>query len=198
MMQSSIPSEIAQSAAAWVLEHGLDYGSAKRKARSALGLPDRSALPSNAELEAAMREHIDLYLSDTQPRELAAMRELALTWMQRLAPFRPYLCGGVWNGLATQQHAIYLQLFADDAKMVDIWLLNEKIAFDLTEHTGVAGKPVPTLVLQPQCRELGTTIPLALAVHEHDDLRQAKRLDDSGQPLRGDAQALRHRMGLST
>ncbi len=192
--RSRLEEDIAQAAAPWVLEHGLDYAQAKRKARAALGLPDRSPLPSNAQLEDAMREHIELYLADSQPAELLALRELATHWMQKLSEFRPHLSGAVWKGLATQHQGVSLQLFADDPKMVDIWLLNAHIAFDLAEDLGVAREPVPMLVVQAPCRELGGSIPLVLAVHDYDDLRKAKRADERGQPLRGDLAALRKLM----
>jgi hypothetical protein len=198
----AIEQEIAQAAAPWVLEHGLPYAQAKRKAREALGLPERTRLPGNAALEAALREHIDLYLADTQPQELTALRELALAWMTRLdkaaAPaagppqvFRPHLSGAVWNGLATQHSAICIQLFADDPKMVDVWLLNEHVESELAEANGAAGKPVPCWVTHSLCKGLGFEVPVLLMVHDHDDIKNAKRLSEAGEPLRGDLAALR-------
>jgi hypothetical protein len=196
-MSEAVALEIAQAAAPWVLEHGLDYAGAKRKARQALGLPDRSALPSNTQLEDAMAEHIALYLADSQPQELRAMRELAVQWMQRLAEFQPYLSGAVWSGLATQHQTICLQLFADDPKMVDVWLLNAHINFELHERTGVAGVTVPALLLQVRSVALGCDLPLLLLVHDRDDIKRAKRADERGKPLRGDTQALQRLLAAS-
>jgi hypothetical protein len=183
---TELTAQIAQAAAPWVLEHGLDYASAKRKAVAGLGLPDRTAMPDNAALEAALREHIALFLQDSQPAELLTLRRTALVWMKRLAQFRPHLSGAVWNGTATQHSLISLQLFADDTKMVDIWLLNEHVAFDLSEQTGVDGKPTVCLVLTVQCPGFEFNTGIVLLVHEHDALRQAKRSNALGQALRGD------------
>src|SRR5258706_10265888 len=93
--------EIAQAAARFVVEEGLEYGAARRRAVKQLGLNTRSALPDNDTVEEAVREYISIFCADTHPAELAALRRLALTWMERLTPFRPYLGGAVWHGTAT-------------------------------------------------------------------------------------------------
>ena len=88
---SHLKAEIAQAAAALVVDEGLEYGPAKRRALKQLGLPPRTELPDNGLVEDAVREHIALFCEDTQPAELRALRELALVWMKRLAEFRPHL-----------------------------------------------------------------------------------------------------------
>ncbi|MEK9953122.1 MAG: hypothetical protein VW687_13325, partial [Curvibacter sp.] len=85
----SAQDEIAAAAARLVVEEGLEYGPAKRRAVKQLGLPQRTALPDNDAVEDAVREHIALFCADTQPAELQALRRLAQHWMERLAPFRP-------------------------------------------------------------------------------------------------------------
>jgi len=75
---ADLTDEIAASAAQWVVEEGLEYGPAKRRALKALGLPPRSPLPNNDQVEAHVREYIDLFCADTQPQELAALRGHAL------------------------------------------------------------------------------------------------------------------------
>ena len=112
--------EIAAAAARLVVEEGLEYGPAKRRALKVLGLPARTALPDNDGVEAAVRDYIALFCADTQPDELAALRRLALAWMERLADFRPHLGGAVWHGTATRLSDIYLQLFCDDPKSAEI------------------------------------------------------------------------------
>ena len=104
---NTLKSEIAATAAALVVEEGLEYGPAKRRALKQLALPARTALPDNGEMEDAVREYIELFCADTQPVELAALRELALVWMERLATFRPYLAGAVWHGTATRLSPLY-------------------------------------------------------------------------------------------
>ena len=120
-------SEISITAARLVVEEGLDYGAAKRRAVKQLGLPLRTDLPSHDEVEAEVRDYIALFCADTQPMELAALRELALVWMQRMADFRPYLGGSVWHGTATKLSDIYIALFCDDSKSAEIALLDHLI-----------------------------------------------------------------------
>ena len=71
-----------------------------------------------------MREYIALFCAETQPAELAALREVALQWMERLAPLRPYLTGAVWRGTATRLNPVRLQLYCDDPKAAEIALLD--------------------------------------------------------------------------
>ena len=92
--------EICARAARLVVEDGMDYTGAKRRALRDLGpQAGRGAeLPTNEQLEDAVREHIELFHAETQPGELAALRTLALRWMERLAEFRPHLGGAAWRG----------------------------------------------------------------------------------------------------
>ena len=101
-MTSELTIEIAATAARLVVEEGLEYGPAKARALKVLGLPPRTALPSNDELEDQVREYLDIFCAETQPAELQALRELAAVWMERLAEFRPHLTGAVWRGTATR------------------------------------------------------------------------------------------------
>jgi hypothetical protein len=57
----------------------------------------------------------------------------ALEVMEQLADFRPYLTGAVLNGTAGEHDDIHLQLFADSAKEVEIWLLNRNVDIDISE-----------------------------------------------------------------
>ncbi|MEY3924320.1 MAG: hypothetical protein RI915_1967, partial [Pseudomonadota bacterium] len=93
---ADLTDEIAASAAQWVVEEGLEYGPAKRRALKVMGLPPRTPLPNNEQVEAQVREYIELFCADSQPEELLALRRHALMWMMRLAEFRPYLGGAVW------------------------------------------------------------------------------------------------------
>jgi hypothetical protein len=79
--------EIAATAARMVVEDGLAFGPAKHRALKALGLPVRTALPSNDEVEAQVLDYIALFCADSQAQELAALRALACQWMARLQDF---------------------------------------------------------------------------------------------------------------
>ncbi len=182
--------EMATTAARLVVEDGLDYASAKRRAQKLLGLPTRVGLPDNQQVESEVRAHIALFHGETQPGELVALRQLAARWMQRLARFRPHLTGAVWNGTATRRDDIHLQLFCDDPKSAEFELLDQGIHFQTGSSPGTHGRKVDILSFSSLCPELGETVGIHLSIHDHDDLRGALKPAADGQPRRGDLAAL--------
>lgn len=191
MHSSSALHEIAQTAARMVVEEGLEWGPAKRRAAKQLGLPARTPLPDNDALEAAVREYIEIFCADTQPQELRALRELALVWMDRLQEFRPHLAGAVWRGTATRNSDIYIQLFCDDSKSAEIALINNNVQYDVTQVAGFHGEAVDALSISSLCKPLNEVVGVHLMVYDYDDLRGARRNDAQGRSQRGDAEALR-------
>ncbi len=184
-------SEVAALAARWVVEEGLEYGPAKRRAVKALGLTGRSALPGNDELEDAVADYIAVYCADTQPAELLALRKLALVWMDRLAVFRPYVGGAVWHGTATRLSDIYLQLFCDDCKSAEIALIDNKVSYVARSVIGFNGEPVEALSVHAFCPDLKEEVGVHLMIYDRDGVRGALRPDAKGRKPRADGQALR-------
>jgi hypothetical protein len=190
-MSSESVSEIAASAARLVVEEGLAYGPAKRRAQRQLGRHGARAseLPSNERVEDEVRAYLALFCADTQPDELAALRRLALSWMKRLAEFRPYLTGAVWRGTATRLSPLTIDLYCDDAKSAAIALINLGVDYDVEAAPG-SRDDVEALVFCSRCDELGTTVVVALTVLDHNDLRGALKPDSQGRSWRGDTAAL--------
>lgn len=200
-MSDSLTEEIAAAAARLVVETGLEYGAAKHKAARALsrrGGAARAEMPSNEQVEEEVRAYIELFLADTQPAELAALREVALQWMQRLGEFRPYLTGAVWRGTATRESAVHIDLFCDDSKAAEIALLNMGIDHDV--HTLDSGHAAArdVLTVSSPCRALGHPVTVHLIVNDHDDLRGALKPDAAGRTWRADLATLRRLMALET
>lgn len=191
-MNATATREIAAAAARLVVEDGLEYGPAKRRAARQLvrGAVRPVDLPDNDELEAAVRDYIAVFCADTQPAELAALRDVALRWMQRLAEFRPHLSGAVWRGTATAASAVHLELYADDPKAAELALINAGVDYRVGQATGPRGEPVDQLVLDAACPALGGHVPVCLTVLDRDDVRGRLRPDRQGRSERGDATAL--------
>ena len=187
----ALKSEIAAAAARLVVEEGLEYGPAKRRAVKQAGLPARTPLPDNDEVEAAVREYIDIFCADTQPAELQALRTVALVWMERMRDFRPHLGGAVWHGTATQHSDIYIQLFCDDCKSAEISLIDHHVDYDPQTVTGFHGESVEALTIGERSRELGTVVGVHLMVYDLDDMRGALKPDSQGRTPRGDTAAVR-------
>lgn len=182
--------EIAATAARLVVEEGLEYGPAKRRALRELGLSARTSLPHNDELEVEVRDYIALFCADTQPQELKALRTLALEWMERMAQFRPYVGGSVWHGTATRLSDIYIQLFCDDCKSAEIALIDHHVDYEPRMVTGFHREQVEALSVHALSRELGEEIGVHLLVYDLDDLRGALKPDAQGRSPRGDRAGL--------
>ena len=190
MTELDAKSEIAAVAARLVVEEGLDYGPAKRRALKEMKLPPRTPLPGNNEVEDEVKDYIDLFCAETQPAELLALREHAAAWMQRMAAFRPHLGGAVWHGTATRLSDIYIQLFCDDSKSAEIALIDYRVSYVPRTITGFHGEPVDALSVHSFCKRLNEEVGVHLLVYEHDDLRGALKADAKGRTPRGDMAAV--------
>ncbi len=187
---------IAAAAAALVVDEGMEYAQAKRKAARDLlrHAARRGELPTNEQLEDAVREHIAIFHADTQPSELRALREIALSWMDRLTPLRPHLSGAAWRGTATRRSALHIDLYCDDSKMAEIELLNQRVDFDVDSLDRPGEDPLPVLTVATRSTSLGETVTVHLLVRDLDEQRGALRPDAQGRAWRGDASALRRLM----
>jgi len=180
--------EIAALAAGLVVDEGMEYAAAKRKAARNVG--GRPELPSNEQVEDAVREHIEIFCADTQPAELQALREVAITWMQRLAEFHPHLSGAVWRGTATRLSAVMLDLYCDDPKAAEIMLINAGVDYDSQSQDRPGAEPLHVLTVSTKSRELNDIVTVHLLLHDLDDQRGALKPDARGRSWRGDSAAL--------
>lgn len=187
--------EIAACAARMIAEDGADYSTAKRKAvKQILGdkKPRSDVLPGNAQIEDEVRIYNELFFGDAQPARLQHLRQLALTIMEELEQFSPYLIGAVLNGTAGKHSDIHLQLFAANSKEVEIFLLNKRISFDVSEspHFKNQHSQVETLsFLVPQKGAAPEGVHLFL--YDPDDLRGGGRSMTGKKIERADIHALR-------
>ena len=181
---------IAAAAARLMVEDGVDdCGHAKRKAARQLGAESTQALPSNEEVEQALRDYQAIYMADEQHERIRLMRRHALEIMQALEAFRPYLRGAVLSGTAGRYSPIELQIFTDDSKAVEMFLLNRQVPYETSERrapSGDAGRPVTQLALQ------WDGIPLHLAVHPANDERMVRKTGGSHDPVRANVAAVRN------
>jgi hypothetical protein len=187
---------IAAAAAELVVDEGMEYGAAKRKAAQVLGRRSgrRIELPSNEQVEQAVREHIAVFHADAQPTELRALRRLALQWMQRLSAFRPHLSGAAWRGTATRRSALHIDLYCDDPKSAEIALLDLGLDFDVhtLDRPGLPPLDVLSIAAYVPGWDEGST--LHLFVRDLDELRGALKADAGGRSWRGDLSALQRLM----
>ena len=151
--------QLAHNAARLMAEDGItDYAFAKRKAAKQMGAADTHHLPSNQQVDEALRSFRSLYQSTSHPTILRQLRELALATMRLLAPFHPYLTGSVLNGTAGEQSDINLSIYSDDEKAVMMFLLKHDLPFESGEwraHLAGGQQMLPSFTLET---ELGVPV----------------------------------------
>ncbi|QID17018.1 hypothetical protein G3580_04795 [Nitrogeniibacter mangrovi] len=126
--------EVAAAAARMMAEDGIsDFGFAKRKAARQLGATDADSLPTNAEIEAALREYQAIYQDEEHDERIYAMRCAAAEVLDMLSPFRAYLTGPVLEGTAGRYAEVDIEVFADSAKDVEIFFLNQDLRYEHRE-----------------------------------------------------------------
>lgn len=183
--------EIAATAARMIAQDGADYATARRKAaRQVLGVdqPAPNLMPDNIQIEDEVRKYQSLFGGSAHAERVRQLRETALQVMDALADFRPYLTGAVLNGTAGEHDDIHLQLFADSAKEVEIFLLNRNVNIEISEtphFKGARHEPVETVSF------LWHKEAVHAELYDFHDLRGALKPRADGRLQRVDAAGLR-------
>ncbi|HEY6240441.1 MAG TPA: hypothetical protein VIW78_06340 [Burkholderiales bacterium] len=179
--QQRMRARIAEATARMMAEDGIeDFALAKRKAARQLGAEDTQSLPKNDEIEMELRAYQSLYQGEEQRERIQYLRERALEVMRLLERFRPHLAGAVLKGTAGRYSDIDLQLFTDDGKAVELFLLGRNITYDITDQRCFAGdqaRAVSVLKLDWQ------GLPLNLAIFTLNEERVAQKTTSSGRPI---------------
>lgn len=172
---------IAQVAARLMAEDGIeDYASAKRKAARQAGIEDSRQLPTNEEIDAALHVHQALYGGEAHVERLRALREQAAAVMRGLERFNPYLIGSVLKGTAGKYADINLQLYTDNEKAVELYLLGRGTGYRPGQRRLWMGEELRTV---PVFTVEDAGVEIELVVLTLDDLRMPVRTTPEGKPL---------------
>jgi hypothetical protein len=170
--------QLAHQAARLMAENGItDHAFAKRKAAKQLGAPDTQHLPSNHEVDQALRSFRALFQHEHHPVILNQLREQSLAAMRLLEPFHPYLTGSVLDGSAGEQSDINLTVYSDDVKAVMMFLLKNKVEFESGEwRTQLMGRlqTLPSFTLLSE-----TNVPVHIAVLPENARHSGSRKPES-------------------
>ena len=127
-----ISSVVSYRAARLIAEEGiLSVAVALRKAARQIGVTDRASLPSELEVQSALKSQQALFQADSQPQECFALRRTAVEVMRWLDGFSPRLVGCVLDGSANRFSQIELEVVLDDPKQLEMFLLNAKVGFEI-------------------------------------------------------------------
>ncbi len=127
---SQIRRTIAAEAARIMSTQSLsNYRVAKQKAAERLGVNLRTSLPSNAEVENALRAYQKIYGGKHHFDHLQNKRKAALSVMRALESFHPRLVGPVLTGTADKHARVTLHVFNDPPDEVVMHLLDKGLIF---------------------------------------------------------------------
>ena len=178
--------EIAANAARMIAQDGADYPTARRKAaRQVLGVdqPAPNLMPDNGQIEDEVRKYQALFGGPGHGERLLHLRDIALQVMEELSDFHPYLTGAVLNGTAGEHDEVHLQLFADSAKDVIMFLLDRDVPIDIGESPHFKGgrfDPVETVSFHWRKQQVFAEL------YEMNDLRGALKPRADGSRQRAD------------
>jgi hypothetical protein len=174
-------SRIAYLAARLMAEDGIeDYALAKRKAARQAGMPVPRELPTNEEVEEALRTYQQIYHHEEHRNRLRVLRETAVRAMRELARFNPHLTGSVLNGNAGKYADVNLQLFTDNEKAVELYLIDRRIPYKSAQsrlYSGEEMRTVPVYTLSDQGTDIELTVLSTL------DLRGSLRTSPEGKNI---------------
>jgi hypothetical protein len=172
---------IAYLAARVMAEEGVDdFGVAKRKAARRAGAENTRNLPNNEEVEQALKTFRTLYQREEHAALLKSLRERAVVAMRLLSTFQPQLTGSVLTGRAGKYSDINLHLFADSAKEVEIYLINQDLRYRVAEQRlwmGDEPRLVPRLTFELD------DIVVNAAIFRPQDRRELPKSTLGGKPL---------------
>ncbi len=178
--------KIVIEAARIMAEEGVrDYQSAKRKAAHRLSLPEDKNWPGNAEIEAALKQHLELFQKDSQAI-LRDLRGTALEAMTLLQEFSPRLVGEVLSGAVTRFPEVQLHLAAAVPEEVGLFLDAHGIPFAMEDRRLRYNSERAVAV--PVFRFVAGETPFALYVFSPEAIRELPISPVDGRPM--------HRAGM--
>ena len=133
---------MANLAARLIAESGAtNFAEAKQKAARQMGIADQGSLPDNHEIDVALRAYLSIFQGDSQPQECRDLRRIAADGMLWLDRFSPWLVGSVLSGTANRYSPIELEIVDEDLKRLELFFLNESVAFKTRVTPAISAYP---------------------------------------------------------
>ncbi len=136
-------------------------------------------LPSNSEIQAALREHVQQTEGKRCQQRLFAMRIIALETMQTLKRFNPRLIGSVSTGQVRHGSDIDLHVFTDNLEEIEADIHHLGWSFktrQVTTHIGGHYKDYTHIYFKQ-------VFPIELSVYPDEELRITRRSSTDGKPI---------------
>ena len=167
---------IANRAAEIIMEEGItDYHFAKKKAAKYLGYQSSDYLPSNDEIDNALKEYQKIYQVDIDASLVRKIKDEALMIMELVKKFNPHLLGQLIDGLIPKYPILKINLYTDNMKEIEYLLLNNNIEFNLKD-TNISEKRTKKKSLRniPIIKIEGRWFPIELKILDRYDFKLKK------------------------
>jgi hypothetical protein len=170
----------AEAARIMATQAQYNFRIAKQKAAERLGINSRTALPSNIEVENALRAYQQFYGGQQHNKQIHKMRQIALRVMRSLELFCPRLVGPVLEGTADKHTRVSLHVFNDPPDAIAMHLMEQGLSFrneqkKIRWYDG-SFRQVPLLVIDSD------EVTIELALFSFVELRQAPPSPVDGRP----------------
>jgi hypothetical protein len=176
MSSKNIKISVANLAAQMIMEEGIeDYLFAKKKAAKSLGLNENMSLPSNSQIDNAIKDFNKIFNQDVDIEFLEHFKTQALNVMSMFKNFRPHLMNQLSEGIIPKFPEIKINLFTDNLKDIEYIILNSEISYEFREvkmNSRVGGnsiKSIPTFYLD------NLPIPAEIKVYFENDFFNFKK-----------------------
>jgi hypothetical protein len=124
-----VKKHIASMAAEIIIEEGVsDYLYAKKKAAKYLNYNSYQILPSNNEIDEAIRDYQATFPSNNVA-DFIFYQDIAIKIMSELELFNPLITGTLKEGRVTNNQKILINLFTDNFKEIEYFLLSNNYQF---------------------------------------------------------------------
>jgi hypothetical protein len=128
-----VKKHIASMAAEIIIEEGVsDYLYAKKKAAKYLNYNSYQILPSNNEIDEAIRDYQATFPSNNVA-DFIFYQDIAIKFMSELEPFNPLITGTLQEGRVTNNQKILINLFTDNFKEIEYFLLSNNHQFKIKD-----------------------------------------------------------------
>ena len=123
---------VCEEAARIMDEQGIrDFQSAKTKAVERLGVGRRFPLPSNWEIEQALKQRLRLFNGEGWIKRCRLLWRTATETMETFSRFEPRVVGALLRGIVTDRTPVELHLFADSPEEITGSLVDNAIPYEI-------------------------------------------------------------------
>ncbi len=173
-MYKTLSEKLSALVAKRIADSGITWSQARQELKDEGVVLKSSDLPTDDQIESALREHYAVFDPDGHALRLRELRIIAKNVMEELAPFQPEIFRGVLNGCADKFSPICLIVTCDSAKELEIFLLDSGIEPEVNESTQMAaGSPAEEIYFEATTPKggyfssNGLPVLVKLSVYEH-------------------------------